>query len=150
MFESEFKEVLDNLSDFKKTITQFQNKVRMLEKKVQRYEVTSNKKRKKQNKEKQSKGICKPVLISDELCSFIGKEKGTQMARTEVTKYLIQYIKENKLQQDDNKRIIQPDDNLKNLLKIENNEEVNFFNIQKFMNPHYLSPDLTNVVISEN
>ena len=117
MFETEFKDVLDDLGDFKKTITQFQNKIRMLEKKVQRYELTSTKKRKKQQKDKQTKGICKPVLISDELCSFIGKEKGTQMARTEVTKYLIQYIKDNKLQQDDNKRIMQPDDTLKNLLK---------------------------------
>ena len=33
-------------------------------------------------------GFAKPTIISDELCGFLGKPVGTEVARTEVTKFL--------------------------------------------------------------
>ena len=48
-----------------------------------------------------------------------------------------QYIKDNALQSTENKQIIIPDEKLKNLLKIKENEEVTYFNLQKYMNPHF-------------
>ena len=59
------------------------------------------------------------------------------MARTEVTKFIIQYIKQNNLQSESEK-IIVPDDKLHNLLNLSENDVVTFFNIQKFMNPHFI------------
>ena len=63
------------------------------------------------------------------------KPEGTKMARTEVTKYIIQYIKDNKLPQG---KVIKPDKKLKGLLKVNNNDEVTYFNIQKYMNKHFV------------
>ena len=51
------------------------------------------KKSKKGNVKKEPSGFAKPTLISNELCDFLSKPNGTEMARTEVTKYLTQYIK---------------------------------------------------------
>jgi chromatin remodeling complex protein RSC6 len=133
----DFKKILEDISDFKKSLTVMQNGIRAIEQKCVRYEKKQQKKRK--YKKRDIGGICKPVVISDELCSFIGKENGTEMARTEVTKYLIQYIKDNNLQEEENKKNILPDEKLKNLLKVNENEEVNFFNLQKYMNPHFTS-----------
>jgi chromatin remodeling complex protein RSC6 len=53
-------------------------------------------------------GFAKPTEISHELCDFLGKEYGTEMARTEVTKYLTQYIKQHNLQEPADKRKIKP------------------------------------------
>ena len=62
------------------------------------------------------------------------------MARTEVTKYLHEYIKKNSLQLEENKTLIVPDKNLKNLFNLEEEEkEIHFFNLQKYMNQHFLN-----------
>jgi chromatin remodeling complex protein RSC6 len=68
----------------------------------------------------------------------MGQPEGTELARTEVTKYIIQYIKDNKLPDKHNKKIINPDKQLKNLLQTNDKEEVTYFNIQKYMNKHFV------------
>ena len=66
----------------------------------------------------------------------MSKDEGTEVARTEVTQFIIKYISENKLQNPENRKIIVPDEPLSELLGIKDNEEVNYFN-QKFMNKHF-------------
>ena len=68
----------------------------------------------------------------------MGKEEGTEVARTEVTKYIVGYIKEKNLQAKDNSKVIKPDEKLKNLLGVESDDEVTYFNIQKYMNKHFI------------
>lgn len=89
----------------------------------------------------QPKGFAKPVTVSAELCDFLDKPHGYKIARTEVTKYLANYIKENNLQDKKNKRNIIPDDKLKNLLnydtKYNSSEQLTYFNIQKHMKHHF-------------
>ena len=85
-------------------------------------------------------GIAKPGYISPELCKFIGKDPGTEMARTEVIKHVNTYIKNNGLQDAKNKRIIRPDSKLQTLLKTKKSDEVTYFNLQTFMKPHYANP----------
>ena len=60
------------------------------------------------------------------------------MARTEVTKYLTQYIKEHKLQDDANRRKILPNKQLQQLLNVGKGDEVTYFNLQKYMNKHFV------------
>jgi chromatin remodeling complex protein RSC6 len=60
------------------------------------------------------------------------------MARTEVTKYMIQYIKNNDLPDKDNKKIIKPNNALKSLLNVKPTDEVTYFNLQKYMNRHFI------------
>ena len=64
----------------------------------------------------------------------MGVKEGTQLARTEVTKYIIQYIKDNNLPDKSNKKIIKPNSKLKReILKIDKGDEVTYFNLQKYM-----------------
>ena len=85
-------------------------------------------------------GFAKPALISKELCTFLGKPSGTEMARTEVTKHLTSYIKEHNLQDQENKRRILPDAALKKLLNLKANDEVTYFNLKKYIKVHFPKP----------
>jgi chromatin remodeling complex protein RSC6 len=80
---------------------------------------------------KKPSGFAKPTLLSEELCKFLNKEVGTEMARTQVTKQINDYIKNNNLQNKEQKQFIDPDEKLKQLLKIENS--FTYFELQKHM-----------------
>jgi upstream activation factor subunit UAF30 len=83
-------------------------------------------------------GFVKPALISDELAVFLGKEVGTEMARTDVSKMLNTYIRENNLKDKTNGRHIIPDDKLSVLLKLSKDDVLTYFNLQRFMKPHFI------------
>jgi chromatin remodeling complex protein RSC6 len=82
-------------------------------------------------------GFVKPTKISDELASFLGKTTGTEMARTDVTREINAYIREHKLQDSSNGRKINPDMKLATLLKLNTTDELTYFNLQKYMSPHF-------------
>ena len=82
-------------------------------------------------------GFVKPSPISDELASFLGKEKGAEMARTDVTREINKYIHEHKLQDKENGRKIIPDQNLSKLLDIDDSVNLTYFNLQKYMSRHF-------------
>jgi chromatin remodeling complex protein RSC6 len=68
----------------------------------------------------------------------MNKEKGTMVARTEVTQYIIEYIRQNALQKDGNRKFIKPDVKLATLLDVKDDDEVTYFNIQRYMNKHFV------------
>jgi len=82
-------------------------------------------------------GFVKPTLISKELAEFLGKSDGSEMARTEVTREINAYIRTNNLQDKENGRRINPDAKLKSLLKLKKGEELTYFNLQRYMSPHF-------------
>ena len=75
--------------------------------------------------------------ISDELAAFLGKSIGTKMSRVDVFKEITAYIRANKLQDKNNPRIINCDVPLKNLLKLQPTDKLNYFNLQKYLAPHF-------------
>lgn len=84
-------------------------------------------------------GFVKPTLISDELAKFLGKSVGTEMARTDVSKEINQYIRSNNLQDSQNGRKIHPDAKLSTLLNIQPSDEpLTYFNLQRFMKHHFV------------
>ena len=83
-------------------------------------------------------GFAKPTKISDELCAFLTVAKGTEMARTEVTRKLNAYIKENGLFDQANKRKILPNAALKKLLGCKDGDDVSYFNVQRYMKRHFI------------
>ena len=97
---------------------------------------SSQKKRRKAGNRAPS-GFVKPTPISSQLATFLGKEKGTQMARTEVTREINAYIRKHSLQDPANGRKINPDKALKDLLKVGAHDELTYFNLQKYMSPHF-------------
>ena len=82
-------------------------------------------------------GFVKPTKITVELADFLGKEHGTLMARTEVTKQMTEYIRTHSLQDKKNGRLILPDAKLRKLLKLTDKDTLTYFNLQKYMSPHF-------------
>jgi chromatin remodeling complex protein RSC6 len=94
-------------------------------------------KRRKTNANRAPSGFVKPTLISNELAAFLGKPEGSVLARTEVTREVNAYIRNQKLQDKDNGRKINPDAKLLKLLKLKKGDELTYFNLQKYMAAHF-------------
>jgi len=96
-----------------------------------------NAKKKRKSGNRSPSGFVKPTLISDELANFLKKPLGSEMARTEVTREINTYIRAHSLQDKTNGRQINPDEPLSALLKVKENEVLTYFNLQRYMSPHF-------------
>ena len=139
--QKDFQNVVSNLKNLKMNITVLQNQMRTLDKNISRKLRYFNKKMKKMRRKGNRKpsGFAVPTKITEELSTFMGKDKDELVARTEVTKSIIKYIKDNQLEWEENKKFIDPDKTLKKLLRInENSERLTYFNLQRFVNIHFI------------
>lgn len=132
----------DSFSEGKAFTTEIRKVVSALgryEKKMQK--TRSGRKRRTADGKKVESGITRPVKISDKLCDFLSQDKGTLLARTEVTKRITAYIREHDLQNPDNRTQIQPDDKLKGLFtplrEQDKDKGYTFFNLQYYLKHHY-------------
>ena len=141
-------ELLDEVADLLKNIqarTALDNLIKTnakaIEKKVQRMNKLMDKSvKKRKTSQNKVSGFEKPTAISDELAKFVSEPVGSMLARTAVSKKIHEYVKENNLQNPENRRIINPDAKLKKLLKIGAGEELSYFNLQKFLKVHFKKP----------
>lgn len=131
------------ISKFQKMLSEFGSlkaELRVLERKtvkeLKAVEKIHNRRKRKAGTRAPS-GFVKPTKISDELASFLGKPVGSEMARTEVTREINDYIRKNSLQDKSNGRKIIPDKQLAKLLNIQKNDELTYFNLQRYMSPHF-------------
>lgn len=128
------------LSQLSNMVSSLKNEYRSLEKRMTR-ELKAAQKAKAKGKRKTGtrapSGFVKPTKISDELASFLGKDKGTEMARTDVTREINNYIRSHNLQDKENGRKIIPDTKLATLLKLKKTDELTYFNLQRYMSPHF-------------
>ncbi len=114
--------------------------LRKLDKRVSK-EIKEARKRKRTKREvdpskpKRPNVFQEPQNVSVDLCKFFGKPTGTQMSRAEVTSGVSTYVKKHGLQ---NKHEIKPDSNLKGLLGVSDADTLTYFNIQKYLNKHYI------------
>jgi upstream activation factor subunit UAF30 len=138
--EDQFESIVSSLATFKMQLSTIQTQIRGVEKTVKK-EIKNLRKESLKNKtsgKKKLSGFATPTKITNELCEFMNKEKGTEIARTDVTKTLIEYIKKNKLENSENSQIINPDEKLKDLLGIDEKEKLTYFTLQKHMNKHFI------------
>lgn len=149
---TEGNEISDKMSEFGAKLTQlmaiytairqdFKHLSKVVEREMKAAQKASAKKRRSSGN-RQPSGFIKPTLITDELANFLGKSSGTEMARTEVSKEINQYIRENKLQDESNGRIIRPDAKLKKLLRVGPDEELTYFNLQRYMKHHFVKKEV--------
>ena len=135
----QFDNLLGQLSALRSQLASVTVQVRALSKRAEREVKAANKASRKKRKtgNRTPSGFVKPADISDELAKFLGKPKGTQLARTEVTREINTYIRDHKLQDPQNRRRILPDSKLKKLLKLKSSDELTYFNLQRYMSPHF-------------
>ena len=135
----QFTQLLGQLSALRSQLTSVTSQVRILSKKTERELKLAHKagKKKRKSGNRAPSGFVKPTKISTELANFLGKEKGTEMARTSVTREINSYIREHKLQDPKNGRIILADAKLRKLLKLKKEDELTYFNLQRYMSPHF-------------
>jgi upstream activation factor subunit UAF30 len=133
-------EFLAKLQQLGVLISSLKAEYRTLEKKWTRELKSAQKqssKRKRKAGNRAPSGFVKPTRISDELAKFLDKPAGSEMARTEVTRDINKYIRTNNLQDKENGRKINPDTKLAALLKLKKTDELTYFNLQKYMSPHF-------------
>ena len=131
-------EIIRELSNYRSGITRIIHTVKQMETKINKTIKKNNVVEKKVIKK--PSGFAIPTKISKELSDFMQKKEGEKAARTEVTQYIIQYIKEKQLQNKDNKQEIVLDTNLSKLLNC-GTDTVTYFTIQKYMNQHFIHND---------
>ncbi|HUF12769.1 MAG TPA: SWIB/MDM2 domain-containing protein [Longimicrobiales bacterium] len=81
-------------------------------------------------------GLAKPVRPSPELAKVVGSNP---MPRSEITKKVWDYIKKNNLQDQQNRREINADDNLRPVFG--GKSRVNMFEMTKLVNNHLSAAD---------
>jgi len=137
---NEFTTILASIQTISSQISALRTALRGLEKKAVRELKAANKASKKRSKAKgnrQPSGFVKPTPISEQLAKFLGKPAGTEMARTEVTKEINAYIRAHNLQDPSNGRKINPDTSLRKLLQVGKDDTLTYFNLQRYMSPHF-------------
>ena len=141
-------EFVAKLQQLSVLISSLKSEYRTLEKKWTRELKTAQRqssRRKRKSGNRAPSGFVKPTKISDELAKFLDKPSGTEMARTDVTRDITKYIRTHNLQDKENGRKINPDTKLAALLNLKKTDELTYFNLQRFMSPHFAkaSKDVT-------
>jgi hypothetical protein len=140
--DEDLKSVMTFLTTLRETATNLMGQVKRLDKRVHR-EIKDARKRRRRVKTEEGPDAKprtpsifeRPVQVTDELCAFLVKPKGTLMSRSEVTKGVNNYVKEHELK---NKHDIKPDAALKKLLTIPDGDQLTYFNLQRYLNRHYV------------
>ena len=139
--DEDMKTVLGRLSTLRETVSTMITEVKKLEKRVHR-EIKDARKRRRRVKAEGEEGAKRgpsifeiPTKVTDELCTFLGKPKGTLISRSNVTREINEYVKKHSLK---NKHDIKPDAALKKLLRLSDADHLTYFNLQRYLNAHYI------------
>ena len=136
LFGAKLQQITSLLSNIK-------SDYKVLEKVVNRELKNAQKssRKKKYSANRQPSGFVRPTRISDELANFLGKTIGVEMARTDVSKEINSYIRSNNLQDKVNGRKIIADNKLATLLKLGSEDELTYFNLQRYMKHHFIKAE---------
>ncbi len=139
--DQDLKSVLASLTTLRETVSSMITEVKRLDKRVHR-EIKDARKRKRRVPKDGEEAVKRgpsifeiPTKVTDELCKFLGHPAGTLISRSNVTKQINNYVKEKGLK---NKHDIKPDAALKKLLQVPEGEQLTYFNLQRYLNRHYV------------
>ena len=135
-----FQELLGQLAVLRSQLTSVTGQVRALQKRSERELKNAQKagrKRARKTGNRAPSGFVKPTKISKELAKFLGQPHGPELARTEVTREINTYIRAHKLPDPKHGRRILADSKLRTLLKLKKDDELTYFNLQRYMSPHF-------------
>ena len=140
--ETEVKNVTTRLLALREALSELVTESKRLEKKAARVQKLADKRRRRKAVAEGEEGkparisiFQIPTNISPALCAFMGRAAGSQESRSNVTKFITTYVKEQNLK---NKHDINPDAKLRALLNVKDSDKLTYFNLQKFLNVHYI------------
>ncbi len=140
--DTEVKAVTSRLLALREMVSELVTEAKRLEKKSTKLQKLADKRRKRkapvEGEEAKPARVSIfqiPTDISPQLCAFLGRPAGGQESRSNVTKFVTTYVKEQNLKV---KHDINPDAKLRALLNVKPEDKLTYFNLQKYLNPHYL------------
>ena len=143
--EADLKSVAARLNSARELLAALVSDVKKLDKRVHKEIKDARKRRRRSKPEEGAEGaeakprvlsiFERPVQVTEELCAFLEKPKGTLMSRSEVTKGVNAYVRAKDLK---TKHDIKPDASLKKLLAIPEGDSLTYFNLQRYLNRHYV------------
>jgi len=144
-FDAKIQQVSSILSSLKNDSKALRKEILSNKKAFEKLEKKSAKKKRAapvdgEEAKPRNSGFMRPVKISDELASFLGKTAGTVMGRQDANDEIRQYVSLHNLKETEKGkgRNINPDAKLSSLLKLPAGEQLTYFNLQKYMKPHFI------------
>jgi hypothetical protein len=146
--QDDVKSMLTQANTVRDTVGALVGELKRLEKRVARLQKEADKRKRKQKKPVEGEAVVPrkpsifelPTPLSNELCSFLGRPSGSKESRSNITKAITTYVKEKNLK---DKHTIKPDAKLKALLGVADADVLTYFNLQRYLNRHYLKPTPT-------
>ena len=150
-----FDDLLDQVETLSRNIKQISTEMKTMKKKCAKVIKTMSKGKRRKTvvheengsevvERKEPSGFVSPIEISAELADFLGIEHDQLIPRTVVTKQIIKYVKDNKLNNATNGRQFDLTDStnpkaqaLKELFGVSVGNEVGYFNLQAFLKHHF-------------
>jgi chromatin remodeling complex protein RSC6 len=135
--------ISDRADSFRRELALMIGDLKVLRRAAKRVDRTRKRRPASDDPNRKLSGFARPSELSDQLCAFLGVERSTQMARTNVTRLVCKYIKDNNLNSEGNRRSIDFSKPgaaaLKDLLQPESGAVVTYFNLQRYLKPHIVS-----------
>jgi len=143
--ETEAKSITARLLAVRETVSELISESKRLEKRAMKVQKLADKRRRRKAPVEGEEGkparvsiFQIPTGISPALCAFMGRAVGSKESRSNVTKFITTYVKEKNLK---DKHDIKGDAALLKLLNLKAEDKLTYFNLQKYLNVHYLKSD---------
>jgi chromatin remodeling complex protein RSC6 len=142
--ETEAKSITARLLAVRETVSELISEAKRLEKKAAKVQKLADKRRRRKVVEGEPGKPARvsifqvPTGLTPELCAFMGRPAGSLESRSNVTKFITKYVSDNNLK---NKHDINGDAKLLKLLRLTKEDKLTYFNLQKYLNVHYLKTD---------
>jgi chromatin remodeling complex protein RSC6 len=143
--QDDVKTMLTHANTLRETAAALVAELKRVDKRVARLQKEADKRRRRVKKPVEGEEVKPrkpsifelPTPLSNELCSFLGRPSGSKESRSNITKAITTYVKEKNLKE---KHTIKPDAKLKALLGVAEADVLTYFNLQRYLNRHYLKP----------
>jgi chromatin remodeling complex protein RSC6 len=137
-FQLKYESILGRVKQTQSLLREINSDLILLNREYQRTSRPVQKKKLFKKNDNSRSGITQEVGVSKELETFLGIQPGSKISRTSVTRAVTEYIKTHNLQNPQNRRHIILDNTLSKLLNPGSNEDVTYFNLQKYLKVHYV------------
>lgn len=137
-FQGRYESIVNRIKTTQSLLRDIHNDAIILNREYLRSSKPIQKKKTFKKSDNSRSGITQEVGVSSELETFLGLNPGSKISRTSVTRAVTEYIKTHNLQNPANRRHIILDSTLSKLLNPPSNEQVTYFNLQKFLKVHYV------------